>query len=226
MTIYEWLTERNIPYNNKQIYETACCHTSYLNEHKWEKSDNERLEFLGDAVLQLWVSNRLFRLDPAISEGKMTTSRAQLVCEASLAMYSRQLGWPGFLKLGVGEEKSGGRDRDSIIANEFEALIGAIYYDCGLEWVDGILEEVIVPHLTHPEDTGLIDYKTQLQEYVQADTRKNVTYECVRADGPSNAPEFEVIVKMDEIILGRGIGKSKKKAEQLAAKDAVDKMAK
>ena len=224
MTILDWLSEKGIKYRNAEKYLEAFIHTSYLNEHKKEKNDNERLEFLGDAVLQIWVSHRLFLLKPALNEGKMTTSRAQLVCENSLADYSRKLDLGRFLKLGVGEEKSGGRDRDSILANAFEALLGAIYADVGMKAVDIILEEVIMPIMKHPETTGAIDYKTQLQEFVQSDTRKNVVYELIKTSGPSNNPEFEVVVKLDEIVLGMGKGKSKKKAEQMAAKNAFAKM--
>lgn len=226
MTILDWLTEQGIQYKDETLYQEAFIHTSYLNEHKKEKHDNERLEFLGDAVLQIWVSNRLFRLDPPLHEGKMTTTRAQLVCEKSLASYARSLGLPQFLKLGIGEEKSGGRDRDSIIANSFEALLGAVYYDAGMDAVDKILNQVIAPIIEHPEITGVIDYKTQLQEFVQSDSRKNVTYELVHTFGPSNNPLFEVVVKLDDVVLGKGEGRSKKKAEQMAAKDAFDKMVK
>ncbi|MDD6467394.1 MAG: ribonuclease III [Erysipelotrichaceae bacterium] len=226
MTIFEWLKEKGINYHQERLYSIAFIHTSYLNEHKKEKNDNERLEFLGDAVLQIWVSERLFQLEPPLHEGKMTTARAQLVCEKSLADYSRQLGLPKFLKLGIGEEKSGGRDRDSILANSFEALLGAVYCDAGMDAVNIILDEVITPIIEHPEYTGVVDYKTQLQEYVQSDSRKNVSYELMHTFGPSNNPKFEVVVKLDDVVLGKGFGKSKKKAEQMAAKDAFDKMVK
>ena len=226
MTIFDWLKEQGIVYHEEAMYQEAFIHTSYLNEHRKEKHDNERLEFLGDAVLQIWVSNRLFRIDPPLHEVKMTTTRAQLVCEKSLADYSRKLDLPQFLKLGIGEEKSGGRDRDSILANSFEALLGAIFYDAGMEYVDLVLDQVITPILEHPETTGVIDYKTQLQEFVQSDSRKNVTYELVHTFGPSNNPRFEVVVKLEDVVLGKGVGRSKKKAEQMAAKDAFDKMVK
>jgi ribonuclease III len=140
--------QQNIGYQFKQeaLLRQALTHSSYAHEKNLkELMDNERLEFLGDAVLQIWVSNRLFRLDPPLHEGKMTTTRAQLVCEKSLASYARSLGLPQFLKLGIGEEKSGGRDRDSIIANSFEALLGAVYYDAGMDAVDTILNQVIAP---------------------------------------------------------------------------------
>jgi len=225
MSLAEWIKNKNIKYNDFKIYEEAFVHTSYLNEHKAAKNDNERLEFLGDAVLQIWVSEQLYKMEPKLAEGKMTTTRAQLVCEKSLASYSRTLGINKFLKLGIGEEKSGGRDRDSILANLFEATIGAIYADAGMESASIILEEVIRPAMEHPEETGFTDYKTKLQECVQSDTRKNVVYELVKTSGPSNSPSFDVVVKLDNIVLGKGYGKSKKRAEQMAAKDAFEKMA-
>lgn len=224
MKINEWLQARGIECQNWKLIEQAFIHSSYVNEHKQLKSDNERLEFMGDAVLQLWVSDKLFRLEPALDEGHMTTFRAQLVCEEALALYARQLKLNLFLKLGVGEEKTGGRERDSIIADMFEAMLGALYQDGGMNPIDNILGEVITPHLAHPEEPIIIDYKTKLQEYVQSDSRKTVTYEVVSTTGPSNKPEFVVQVRMEDIILGTGKGNSKKKAEQKAAQNAFEKM--
>ena len=226
MRIEEWLEARGIVCRQHRLIEQAFVHSSYVNEHKQLKHDNERLEFMGDAVLQLWVSDKLYRLDPPLDEGHMTTFRAQLVCEEALAMYARQLNLNAFLKLGVGEEKSGGRQRDSIIADMFEAMLGALYLDGGMAPIDNILSEVISPHLEHPEEPLIVDYKTRLQEYVQSDTRKNVHYELVKMSGPSNQPTFDVIVLLDDIILGKGSGQSKKRAEQMAAKDAFEKMVK
>lgn len=225
-TIFDFLDSRNIPYFNKRMIQEALIHSSYVNEHKKFDHDNERLEFMGDAVLQLWSSQKLFKLDPPLKEGQMTTLRAQLVCEKSLANYNRQLGLNQFLLLGVGEEKTGGRDRDSLLADMFEALLGALYLDTGMDSVDIILEEVLTPAIARPKAENLIDYKTQLQEYVQSDTRKTVRYEVICASGPSNKPEFEVVVKLDEINLGKGKGTSKKKAEQMAAKNALEKIVK
>lgn len=225
-TIFDWLTYMNIPYQNKQMIQEAITHASYLNEHRYLKRDNERLEFMGDAVLQVWVSKKLFLIRPLLSEGQMTTLRAQLVCEKSLANYNRQLGLKQFLCLGFGEEKSGGRDRDSLLADMFEALLGAIYIDQGMEAVNIILEKVITPAINEPKLDDVIDYKTKLQEFIQADTRKNVHYELLSTKGPSNSPVFEVQVLLEQIVLGKGSGLSKKKAEQAAAKDAIDKMVK
>ena len=224
MKICEWLEARGIHCKDSRLIEQAFVHSSYVNEHKQLKHDNERLEFMGDAVLQLWVSDKLFRLDPPLEEGRMTTFRAQLVCEEALAIYARQLQLNSFLKLGVGEEKTGGRERDSIIADMFEAMLGALYEDGGMAPIDNIQTEVIMPHLSHPEEPIIVDYKTKLQEYVQSDSRKTVTYEVINTTGPSNKPEFEVQVKLEGIILGTGKGNSKKKAEQKAAQNAFEKM--
>lgn len=225
-TIFDWLDAQAIHYENKQMIIEALTHSSYANEHRNVRRDNERLEFMGDAVLQLWSSQKLFAIRPLLSEGQMTTLRAQLVCEEALADYNRKLGLWNYLLLGTGEEKNGGRQRDSILADMFEALLGALYLDQGMYAVDIILEQVLTPAITSPKSEALIDYKTKLQEFVQADTRQTVHYQLVRMDGPSNHPEFEVNVMMDDIVLGTGIGTSKKRAEQAAAKDAFEKMVK
>lgn len=225
MTIFEWLNQKNIPYNNKKLIKQAFVHSSYVNENKLYKEDNERLEFMGDAVLQVWTTKKLFEIRPKLSEGQMTTLRAQLVCEEALAAYVRQLDLAQFLLLGVGEEKTGGRNRDSILSDMFEAMLGAIYIDQGMEAVEVILDEVVTPAITQPKNENVIDYKTKLQEVIQSDSRKTVHYEIVNVEGPSNKPEFEVVVVLDDIVLGTGKGLSKKKAEQMAAKDAFEKMA-
>lgn len=225
MTVYEWLEGLGIPWKDPYYYEIAFTHTSFYNEHRQSRHDNERLEFLGDSVLQLWSADHLFRLTPSLSEGEMTRARSQLVCEKALAGYSRQIGLPKYLKLGVGEEKNGGRDRDSIIADAFEALLGAIYLDAGYASCDTLLRKVIVPILDHPEMTGVTDYKSRLQEYVQSDRKDNVEYVVVEESGSSNAPHFAVEVRLDGVTLGKGEGPSKKKAEQSAAEDAMKKLA-
>lgn len=224
MTIFEWLESKNIHVSNRDLINQAFIHSSYVNEHKKNIEDNERLEFMGDAVLQLWSSRHIFELNPPMREGQMTTTRAQLVCEEALAGYVAELKLNDFLKLGVGEEKTGGRYRKSIMADSFEALLGALYLDGGMDPVDIILNEVILPKIKHPATEATTDYKSKLQEYVQSDHRKTVHYELVGSKGPSNSPEFEVVVKLDDIILGKGTGTSKKRAEQNAAKDAFDKL--
>lgn len=225
MKIIEWLAEKGVQIKDQKLIQQAFMHSSYVNEHR-DEENNERLEFMGDAVLQLWISNRIFRIVPKLSEGEMTTFRAQLVCEQSLADCARRLDLNQFLLLGSGEEKTGGRDRDSVVADMFEAFLGALYLDGGVNNVEPILSEAMEERLSNPKQVSIVDYKTKLQEYVQADTRKTVTYEVIGVQGPSNLPQFEVRVMMDSIVLGIGVGQSKKKAEQMAAKDAFDKMVK
>ncbi|MBR2669917.1 MAG: ribonuclease III [Solobacterium sp.] len=224
--IGEWLKKRGIRIKDEKLLQEAFTHSSYVNEHRYLKH-NERLEFMGDAVLQLWSSNRIYPLEPELSEGEMTKLRANLVCEKALAGYARELDLGQFLLLGTGEEKTGGRDKDAILADMFEAFLGALYLDQGMSAVDNILNEVLAPHLKHPRELDIIhDYKTKLQEYVQADDRKTVKYVLIKESGPSNAPTFEMNVVVDGLILGRGTGSSKKQAEQNAAKDAFSKMVK
>ncbi|MEG0264385.1 MAG: ribonuclease III [Erysipelotrichaceae bacterium] len=225
-TIFDWLKQHDITIQDKTLVNQALVHSSYVNEHKSIYHDNERLEFMGDAVLQLWSTQKLFLIEPELSEGEMTTLRAQLVCEEALASYNRQFEWGKYLLLGIGEEKMGGRNRDSILADMFEALLGAIYLDQGITAINILLERVLTPMITSPKSERVIDYKTKLQEYVQSDARKTVHYEMLSMVGPSNKPLFEVAVILEDITLGTGRGYSKKRAEQMAAKDAFEKMVK
>lgn len=226
MTIFEWLSKRDINVKKKKLVEQAFIHSSYVNEHRNISKDNERLEFMGDAVLQIWSSVHLFKVNPPLDEGKMTTYRATLVCEKALAEYAMKLGLNKYLKLGFGEEKTGGRTRDSIVANMFEAFIGALYCDGGMDGIERIMQEVVDFDNIVDLDNSITDYKTKLQEYVQSDVRKTVTYDVVNVSGPSNKPLFKINVVLDDIILGTGEGNSKKKAEQEAAKNAFEKMVK
>ncbi len=224
MTIWKLLESFEIPVNNKALIENAFIHSSYVNESDIKLEDNERLEFMGDAVLQICVSERLFVMRPQLSEGDMTLYRARLVYEPALAEYSKQLQLNQFLQLGMGEERHGGRDRVSIIADLFESFLGAVYLDSGIKSVNKILDVVLIPVMKNLEALGITDYKTKLQEFIQSDSRKSVSYEVIGIEGPSNRPEFEVVVKLDHLIFGKGKGLSKKKAEQMAAKDAFDKL--
>ena len=225
MKILDFLQKEKIPFHNLSLYKEAFTHASYANESHYEIKDYERLEFMGDAVLQLYVSEFLFKLFDDVPEGALTTLRSKLVREESLARFARELGLGELLYLGVGEEKSGGRERDSVLANIFESFIGAIYLDCGPQEVLRILEETIYKHVNDLNYDDITDYKTTLQELIQADQRRTVTYELLETSGPSNAPEFKVAVMMDDMRLGVGKGTSKKSAEQQAAKDALNKMA-
>ena len=224
MTIFDFLDEHEIPYNNKDLINLAFIHSSYSNENNID-DDNERLEFMGDAVLQVFSAERLFNINPPLSEGLMSTRRSNLVSEKALAEIVRENGLNQFLLLGVGEEKTGGRNRDSIISDMFEAFIGAIYLDQGQEVVYKLLDELMDYHI-ETVDESTYDYKTRLQEYVQADSRKSIVYKTVGVKGPSNNPEFTVEVKIDGLTYGTGIASSKKQAQKNAAKDALEKMAK
>lgn len=225
-TLIDWMEENGYSVKDPKYYIEACTHSSYANEHHNGIDDNERLEFMGDAVLQIWSAQQLFEMEPKMREGKMTTLRAQTVCEATLAHLNEQLGWYNYLMLGVGEEKSGGRKRASILADHFEACIGAVYLDQGYKAVDSILQKVMKPVFKEEKGDEVTDYKTHLQEVIQADSRKTLQYRLLEEVGPSNAPTFTMGVYLDDIQLGVGVSSTKKKAEQKAAKNAFEKMAK
>jgi ribonuclease III len=223
-TLLEFLNQKGLVIDRIDLIEEAFTHTSFVNENKNVHQDNERLEFIGDAVLQLYVSDLLYHYTPTLSEGEMTSLRSRLVNEKSLASITRRCDLFNFLKLGVGEEKTGGRNRDSLLADVFEAFIAALFLQSDKENVKRFLDPLIIPEFKAMLKQEHDDYKTRLQEYVQSDTRKTVVYEVIKSMGPSNAPTFEVVVKLDELILGKGKGSSKKQAEQNAAKDAFSKL--
>ena len=224
MSIYDFLDKHQIPYHDRKLIDQAFVHRSYVNENKTYDHDNERLEFMGDAVLQVYSADRLFRIQPELVEGDMSVRRSNLVSETALAQIVRENGLNQFLLLGFGEEKTGGRERDSIISDMFEAFIGAVYLDQGIETVFDLLDQLMEKHI---EEVGekLVDYKTRLQEYVQADSRKSIVYETVSVKGPNNEPVFEVAVKIDDLIYGYGKGRTKKQAQKNAAKNALEKLA-
>ncbi len=225
MDVTDWLKEKyDITVNDKSLFRDAFTHASYVNETDEETGNYERLEFMGDSVVQIWVSKRLYFHEPAIPEGKMSHMRAQLVCEKSLANFFRDLGLQPYIRLGVGEEKSNARNRDSLLCDIFEAFMGALYLDQGFDVVDRILSDTITI-VYNPDATGVIDYKSQLQEYVQADSRKILRYVLLSEQGSANNPTFEMGVYLEDVLLGVGVEHSKKKAEQLAAKEALEKMA-
>ena len=226
MELEKFLQAMEIPYHDIEIFKQAFTHTSYANENKLKNHDYERLEFLGDAVLQYHVSRYLFDLYPTMPEGRLTKLRSKLVREESLARFARELDLGTYIYLGAGEINNGGRDRDSVLADIFEAFMGAICHDCGMEYVDMMLKKTIYRHVNDVNYDDITDFKTKLQELIQADQRKTVTYELLSATGPSNNPVFEMAVRMDDMILGTGIGSSKKRAEQQAAKDALNKLSK
>lgn len=208
--------------NELKLYTTAFSHSSYVHEHNL-KSDYERLEFLGDKVLDLAISDYLYN-NFNKKEGDMTKLRASYVCENACCRYAQDLNFSDYIKVGHGEEIDGGRFKKVILADIFESFCGAMYLDLGYEVAKEKILSIIVPYIEDPNIVFFSDYKSALQEFVQTDG-KSVTYEVVSESGPAHNKEFEVILKVDDIILGRGIGANKKKAEQEAAKDALEKLA-
>ena len=213
----------NIVPSDMRLYQTAFSHSSYVNENHL-KTDYERLEFLGDAVLELVVSDYLYR-NKDFKEGDMTKIRASYVCENALFEYAKDLSLSDYIKVGHGEEVDGGRYKKVIQADIFEALMGAIYLDLGFETVKTVISNIIVPYIEDPNITFFNDYKSVLQEYVQTEQR-NLIYELESEEGPSHNKTFTIVVKIDNIIYGRGSAPNKKEAEQEAAKNALDKLAK
>ena len=207
---------------DEKIYLTAVSHSSYANEHR-AKKDYERLEFLGDAVVDLAVADYLYS-NHNESEGEMTKVRASYVCENALYEYATKLNLSKFIRVGHGEEKEGGKYKKAILADIFEAIIGAIYLDLGYATARKTVLNIIVPYIENPNIVFFSDYKSALQEYVQTE-QKTLIYDLVDETGPAHEKVFTVEVRIDDIIYGKGVAKSKKEAEQNAAKVALDKLA-
>ncbi len=215
-----------VQFKDINLLQQALTHTSYANECKKTLiSHNERLEFLGDAVLDLIVSEYLFRQFGHLPEGELTKARAVIVCEPTLARCAAELGIGEYLFLGKGETSSGGRERVSILADSFEAVIGAIYLDSGFLQVSNFVLRQLQADL-HLVARGeyVKDYKTVLQEVVQKKNDSKITYEIISENGPDHNKLFEVIVLVNTDLFGKGLGKSKKEAEQYAAKQALVKL--
>ena len=209
----------NIIPNHEKLYIEAFTHTSYANEH--QTKSYERLEYLGDAVLELVMSEYLFK-NTEEEEGKMTKLRAHYVCESALSEYSLRLGLNKYLLLGHGEEATGGRMRKAIVADIFESFTGAMFLDQGLDFVKNFIYSNIIPLIERKEVDFFSDYKSVLQELVQTE-RRSLEYVVVDEEGPAHNKMFTVEVKIDDIIYGKGTAHSKKEAEQEAAKDALKK---
>lgn len=209
----------SISFQNKKLLRQAFTHSSYVNEHRNKQLyNNERLEFLGDAVLELGVSRYLYKKYPKMTEGEMTKKRAIIVCEESLYHFSQVLNFGKYVLLGKGEEQTGGRKRQALLADVFEAFLGALYLDQGIDVVFHFLDEHIFPNLIDGVFSHAMDYKSELQEYVQRDKRAKLYYEIVEERGPSHSKEFVAEVSVNDHIVKRGIGRTKKEAEQRAAK--------
>lgn len=221
------LVKLGIKTNNFKLYQRAVTHTSYANEHNFENGHLERLEFMGDAVLQLMVSDLIFNSYTDLSEGEMSLIRSKLVRADSLANEAKNLGLDKVLNLGVGEEKSNGRNCKNILADSFEAFMAAIYLDQGFDFAFKVVSSIFKEKVKHVDVSDLLDYKSKLQELVQADSKQSVTYREVSHSGTSNNPiyVFEVLLDND-IVLASGEGTSKKRAQQDAARKALEKCSK
>ena len=218
--------EKNIGYSfkDKSLLKLALTHSSYANEMGDASRCNERLEFLGDSVLSLIVSEYIFKNFKDRPEGELSKLRASLVCEKSLCEFSKQLNIGEYMLLGKGESQNGGRERPSILADAFEAVLAAIYLDDGFEHAKKHVLRFVIEELNHTEDEVFKDYKTTLQEVIQRNREEHLSYILVDESGPDHNKLFKVEVHLNSNVIGSGVGKSKKQAEQLAAKQALQLM--
>ena len=210
-------------FHNITFLEVALTHSSYANEMRHQVRYNERQEFLGDAVLSIIVSDYLFN-NYTVPEGDLTKLRAALVCERSLDVMANKIGLGDYLRLGHGEEMTGGRTRPSIIADAFEALIAAIYLDSGIESAREFVLPFVIEMLEHEDSLSFKDYKTILQEIIQQNPEEKLVYKLVGEQGPDHDKRFVVEVLLNSNVIGKGQGRSKKTAEQMAAKEALELM--
>lgn len=211
-------------FQNRHFLEVGVTHSSFANEVKGKIEYNERQEFLGDAVLSIIVSDYIYENYTNLPEGELTKLRASLVCEKSLCEFAQEIGLGEFLRLGHGEDIMGGRERPSILADAFEAVLAAIYLDGGMEPATTYVLGFVKKALEHVENAAFKDYKTLLQEIIQQNREERLAYVLVGESGPDHDKRFEVNVLLNSNVIGHGIGKSKKAAEQLAAKEALELM--
>ena len=212
-------------FKNKNLIKEALSHSSYANENKKTRHSNERLEFLGDSVLSIVVSQYLFQHFTHLPEGELTKIRASLVCEKSLHVFAKQINLGKYIFLGKGEENTGGRERPSILADAFEAVIAAIYLDGGLEAAEKHILRFIPEDIDSKKQmSNFSDYKTILQEVIQKNPEEKIEYSLVSESGPDHNKAFTVQVCLNSNVIVRGTGKSKKDEEQMAAKEALELM--
>lgn len=222
----ELASRLDISFRDIALLDQALTHTSYANEAGRSRSfHNERLEFLGDAVLELATSTYLFQHFPNLSEGDLTKARASVVCEASLHRRAMEVDLGDYMRLGHGEFVTGGNRRPSILADAFEAVIGALYLDQGWESARGYVIRQLAEELREVgRGQSMKDYKTILQETIQRHPGQRIVYELISATGPDHAKEFKVAVRINGLAYGVGTGRSKKAAEQNAAEHALPKV--
>ena len=218
--------ERKIGYkfSNRKFLKIALTHSSYANESGGRLHSYERLEFLGDSVLGLVTSDYIFKNFPNLPEGELTKLRASLVCERQLFEFAKSLDLHKYVKLSRGEKHCGGENRPSILADIFEAICAAIYLDSGIEEAQKFILSHIIPAIQHPKTVVMKDYKTHLQEIIQKNPEETIEYVLVAESGPDHDKRFTIEAKINNNVVGRGTGKSKKQAEQQAAKQTLELM--
>ncbi|WP_027107536.1 ribonuclease III [Lacticigenium naphthae] len=211
-----------IEFNDPKLLKEAFTHSSYVNEHQKQKlNDNERIEFLGDAVLELTVSEYLYEKYPEFPEGYLTKMRASIVCEASLSQFAKECGFNQYVLLGKGEQRMNGKQRPALLCDLFEAFIGALYLDQGVESVQTFLKKTVYKKIDSGAFSHGMDFKTELQEFLQKNGEVSIQYRIVEEIGPAHMKEFVTQVFVEEDVVGEGKGSSKKNAEQAAAENAL-----
>lgn len=212
-------------FHDRRLLQNALMHSSYANENRAHGcTSNERLEFLGDSVLGMVTATRLYHLYPDMPEGKMSRLRAELVCEQSLHAVALELGLGNYIRLGHGEARNGGRERASILADAVEAVIAAMYLDGGLESAQRFILDHILTGLAEGQMHHVVDYKTDLQERVQRKPGQALEYTLLSESGPDHNKTFTMNVLLNGREIGQGSGRTKKEAEQSAAKCALERM--
>lgn len=212
-------------FKNPALLNEALTHSSYANEHKSQHIKyNERLEFLGDSVLSIVVSDYIYKNCPELPEGELTKLRASLVCEKSLYEFAKKIDLGKYLILSKGERNNGGADRPSILSDAFEALIAAIYIDGGIAPASKHILNFVIPAIKNSKKKKINDYKTTLQEIIQKNPGEKLEYVLVRESGPDHNKHFVVEVHLNSNVIGKGGGRSKKEAEQQAAREALELM--
>ncbi|MFV0555496.1 MAG: ribonuclease III [Lactovum sp.] len=214
-----------IVFSDQILLNRAFTHSSFTNENQLPKTaSNERLEFLGDAALSLVISEYLYVKFPNKKEGELSKIRSSLVRTESLSRFSKKCSFDQFIKLGHGEEQLGGRYRETILENLFESFLGALLLEKGFESVKNFVHRVMIPDFEDGDFIGVVDYKTTLQEILQVNGNTQIDYKILEETGPDHLKEFKVAVFENSMILGEGRGRSKKLAEQEAAKSALEEV--
>ena len=221
--VCDLLKKLHITYKDIAIYEQALTHPSYNGEVNTKHQDYEKLEFMGDAVLGYVTADLVYKNRPEMSEGNLTKLRSVLVSTKPLAAYARKIHLDEYVRIGHSITQAQVKESDKILENVFESLVGAIYLDAGLNTAYRFIKKVLLNDILSYDADNLTDYKTKLQEEIQAEHRDAVQYVTISQSGPAHDRTFTVQVKYNDIVLGTGTGKSKKKAEEMAAKDALSK---